>query len=146
MGLTPLCGLIKKIFSKNLLVVGDAASQASPLFGEGIRYALHFGKLAGNIAYQAIKANNISESYLSIYQKKCEEMVKQQFKMITTEEVESDEFWDKFIVLLNFLKKKNKMRILFRLLRNEVTRDELVKIVSPSKKLLGKRVPFHLYY
>jgi flavin-dependent dehydrogenase len=52
-----VCG---KIYSNGLMAVGDLASQASMLVGEGIRYAMDFGKRAAETAFDAIKCNDLS--------------------------------------------------------------------------------------
>lgn len=54
-GLIPNDGLSRKTVFNNLILVGDVAGQANPLVLEGIRYAIKFGKVAGNVAADAIK-------------------------------------------------------------------------------------------
>jgi digeranylgeranylglycerophospholipid reductase len=47
-------------YAAGLIVVGDAASQAAPLLGEGIRQAIEAGQRAGAAAAGAIEAGNTS--------------------------------------------------------------------------------------
>jgi digeranylgeranylglycerophospholipid reductase len=44
-----------------LIVAGDAAAQASALVGEGIRYAMHAGRLAGDAVIAAQTTNDLSD-------------------------------------------------------------------------------------
>jgi len=57
-----------RIFGPSCLVVGDAAGMVDPLAGCGIESAVHAGKLAGNIAVEALQRENFSEEFLSRYQ------------------------------------------------------------------------------
>ena len=54
-GLIPNDGLSRKTVYNNLILVGDTAGQANPLVLEGIRYAIKFGRVAGEVAAKAIK-------------------------------------------------------------------------------------------
>jgi len=64
----PLGGPIPKTYSNGLLIVGDAASQVKPTTGGGIVFGLLCSKMAGEVAYQAVKNHNYSENFLSQYQ------------------------------------------------------------------------------
>jgi len=55
-GLIPNDGLSRKTVFNNLILVGDVAGQANPLVLEGIRYAIRFGRVAGDVAADAIKS------------------------------------------------------------------------------------------
>ena len=50
-----------------LVVAGDAAGQASPLVGEGIRYAMHAGRLAGRAVAAALRGNRFDAAALADY-------------------------------------------------------------------------------
>ena len=54
-GLIPNDGLLRNTVFNNLMLVGDSAGQANPLVLEGIRYAIKFGRFAGDTAANAIK-------------------------------------------------------------------------------------------
>ena len=51
----------------NLFLVGDAAGQCVPLTAEGIRFALHFGDLAGTLARQALADERTLDDALATY-------------------------------------------------------------------------------
>ena len=57
-GLIPNEGLTHDTISDNLILVGDAAGHANPLVLEGIRYAIEFGRLSGQVGGEAVLQNN----------------------------------------------------------------------------------------
>ena len=71
----PLGGPIPKTYSKGLLVVGDAASQVKPTTGGGVIVGLSCSKIAGEVAYEAVKKNDFSEAILSRYQSRWKGLV-----------------------------------------------------------------------
>ena len=62
----------------NLILVGDSAGQANPLVLEGIRYAIKFGRIAGQVSSKAIQAKEggggITDEGALYLMKKCGEM------------------------------------------------------------------------
>jgi digeranylgeranylglycerophospholipid reductase len=52
-----------------ILGVGDAIGQASSLLGEGIRWAIHAGKMAGEIAAGAIEKGDVSRAGLAEFER-----------------------------------------------------------------------------
>ena len=71
----PLGGPIPKTYSNGLLVVGDAASQVKPTTGGGVILGLLCSKIAGEVAYEAIKSNDFFEAFLSQYQSRWRELI-----------------------------------------------------------------------
>ena len=67
-GLIPNDGLSRKTVHNNLILVGDSAGQANPLVLEGIRYAIKFGRVAGIVAVDAIKAKSTTAADLQPYE------------------------------------------------------------------------------
>jgi digeranylgeranylglycerophospholipid reductase len=64
----PVSGPVDKTFADGLLVVGDAAGQVDPLTGGGIRITAVCGRIAGEIAAEAVKTGNASEKFLKRYE------------------------------------------------------------------------------
>jgi digeranylgeranylglycerophospholipid reductase len=56
-------------------VVGDAASQVKPTTGGGVIFGLTCAKEAGEVAYEAVNAQNFSEAFLSRYQHRWKRLV-----------------------------------------------------------------------
>ncbi len=71
----PLGGPVPKTYSNGLLVVGDAASQVKPTTGGGVIVGLFCSKIAGDVAYEAVKNSDFSETFLSRYQSRWNELV-----------------------------------------------------------------------
>ena len=67
-GLIPSEGLADRFVGNGIMAVGDAAGQASALVGEGIRWAIKAGRMAGEVAAEAIDGGNVSEEALLKYQ------------------------------------------------------------------------------
>lgn len=71
----PLGGAIPKTYWNGLLVVGDVASQVKPTTGGGIVFGLLCSKIAGEVAYDALKSNDFSAGFLSRYQSRWRELI-----------------------------------------------------------------------
>jgi digeranylgeranylglycerophospholipid reductase len=71
----PLAGPIPKTFSDGFLVVGDAASQVKPTTGGGIIFGLTCARVAGEVAYEAVKMQDFSEAFLSRYQSQWRKLI-----------------------------------------------------------------------
>jgi digeranylgeranylglycerophospholipid reductase len=68
-GLIPSECFAERFAGNGILGVGDAAGQASSLLGEGIRWAIHAGKMAGEVAAAAIEKNDVSRAALSGFER-----------------------------------------------------------------------------
>lgn len=63
----------KHIVGNNIIVVGDAAGQGSPVTGEGLRTGLYYGKIASRVIVKAIKEKDYTENALNGYSDLCRE-------------------------------------------------------------------------
>jgi digeranylgeranylglycerophospholipid reductase len=68
-GLIPSECFAQQFAGNGILGVGDAAGQASSLLGEGIRWAIHAGKMAGEAAATAIEKNDVSRAALGAFER-----------------------------------------------------------------------------
>jgi len=68
-GAIPLNSHIKRTYTDNVLVVGDAASQTKPTTGGGVILGGIASRYAGEVAASSIFADNQSAQYLSRYEK-----------------------------------------------------------------------------
>ncbi|UCC59019.1 MAG: NAD(P)/FAD-dependent oxidoreductase [Candidatus Bathyarchaeum sp.] len=71
----PLRGPLPKTYSNGFLVVGDAASQVKPTTGGGVIFGLTCSRVAGEVAYEAVKNRDFSETFLSRYQSRWKRLV-----------------------------------------------------------------------
>ena len=67
-GLIPNDGLARDTVHDGLMLVGDSAGQANPLVLEGIRYAIRFGRLAGETAASAVMSGRTAKGDLRPYE------------------------------------------------------------------------------
>ena len=63
----PVGGLMKSMVSDNLIIAGDAAHQVNPIHGGGMAEAWVGGRLAGEVAAEAKRTGDYSETFLSRY-------------------------------------------------------------------------------
>jgi len=66
----PVSASAKTFVGDGLMVVGDAAHQVNPIHGGGIALALNAGKLAGEVAAEAIRAGDFSRNRLLEYERR----------------------------------------------------------------------------
>ncbi len=64
-GQIPLQGPLDQTCGNGIISVGAAAGQINPLTGNGLRYALACGEIAGRAAVEAVTEGEVSESRLS---------------------------------------------------------------------------------
>ena len=69
-GLVPLARPGLPLVADGLVRVGDAAGQTSAIAGEGIRFAMHAGRLAGEAIVPALRAGDASASALAAYERR----------------------------------------------------------------------------
>ena len=67
-GLIPSEHFARSFAGHGILGVGDAAGHASSLLGEGIRWAIHAGRMAGEIAADALDRNDVSRDSLARFE------------------------------------------------------------------------------
>ena len=107
-GLIPNDGLSRKTVFNNLILVGDTAGQANPLVLEGIRYAIKFGRVAGDVSAKAIKTGKTSEKELQPYEdnwkKEIESKINSAGKVQDRWIGLTDEEWDKELDIISELK------------------------------------------
>ena len=68
-GLFPSEGVVERFVSDGLLATGDSAGHGSTLVGEGIRFAIYSGQMAGAVAGEAVHAGDTSAAYLARYER-----------------------------------------------------------------------------
>ena len=106
-GLIPNDGVSRKTVYDNLILVGDSAGQANPLVLEGIRYAIRFGEVAGQVAANAIKNGDTTEMSLSPYEKEWKRAIES--KINSAGKVQNrwvgltDDEWDKELSIIEEL-------------------------------------------
>jgi geranylgeranyl reductase family protein len=70
----PLGGPVLKVCSNGFLAVGDVASQVKPTTGGGVIFGMSCARVAAEVVGEALRRNDFSSEFLSLYQKRCEEI------------------------------------------------------------------------
>lgn len=102
-GFIPNEGVRQNSVADGLIMVGDSAGQSNPLVLEGIRYAIEFGRLAGDVGTRSLSHKSNRESlldYEKIWKAKVESKIQSALKVQTRWLRLSDEEWDKEIEIL----------------------------------------------
>lgn len=68
-GAVPVSAPIERTIGDGILLVGDAARQVNPMTGGGIANSCIAGKIAGEVAAEAVEARDFSEGFLKKYEK-----------------------------------------------------------------------------
>jgi digeranylgeranylglycerophospholipid reductase len=68
-GLFPSEGVVPRFVGEGLIATGDAAGHGSTLVGEGIRFAIYSGQMAGAVAGEAVAAHDASAAFLGRYER-----------------------------------------------------------------------------
>lgn len=69
-GLIPSERFAERFAGDGILGVGDAAGHASSLLGEGIRWAIYAGRMAGEVAADALERGDVSRAALREFEKR----------------------------------------------------------------------------
>jgi digeranylgeranylglycerophospholipid reductase len=102
-GFIPNEGVRRNSVADGLLMAGDSAGQSNPLVLEGIRYAIEFGRLAGEVGAGSLSRNATRESlldYEKTWKAKVESKIQSALKVQTRWLGLADEEWDKEIEIL----------------------------------------------
>jgi digeranylgeranylglycerophospholipid reductase len=68
-GLFPSEGVAPRFASAGLIATGDSAGHGSTLVGEGIRFAIYSGRMAGTVAADAVRTSDTSAEALGRYER-----------------------------------------------------------------------------
>ncbi len=68
-GLIPSERYAQKFAGNGILGIGDAVGNASSLLGEGIRWAIHAGRMAGEVAARALNQDDVSRARLEPFER-----------------------------------------------------------------------------
>ncbi len=102
-GFIPNEGVRSSTVADGFILVGDSAGQANPLVLEGIRYAIEFGRLAGEIGSKALQYGATKQSlqeYERIWRSRVQNKITAALKVQSRWLGLTDEEWDKEIEII----------------------------------------------
>jgi digeranylgeranylglycerophospholipid reductase len=77
-----LGGPITKAYANGFLAVGDVASQVKPTTGGGVVFGLTCAGIGAEVTAEALRRNDVSSNFLSLYQKRCGETLGLDFSVM----------------------------------------------------------------
>jgi digeranylgeranylglycerophospholipid reductase len=138
-GVIPNEGLRKSTVFDGLILVGDSAGQANPLLLEGIRYAIEFGRLAGEIGAMSLSENSVKASlieYERIWRSKIESKINSAVKVQSRWIGLSDEAWNKEIEILRDMS----IEEFLDFIKAEFTTSKMVKLALNHPRLAARQL------
>jgi len=139
-GLIPNEGLTHNTIDDNLILVGDAAGQANPLVLEGIRYAIEFGRVAGQVGAEAIMKNDTTKNSLKPYEEQWKKSIGSKIKAAVTVQSRwlnlTDEEWDKEIGIIEELSAEEFLDFV----KADFTIGNIVKLATHHPKLAVRQL------
>lgn len=128
----------------NLLIVGDAGGLISTLLGEGIRFAIDIGRLAGEVAGEAALKQRHDARFLKKYEKRWKKKYKRIFQIgsfINNRLAKyTDEMWDNKIRALASVNAS----LVPSLLKADFSFKLLIQMARGNPRLLSKSLYFSL--
>lgn len=147
-GVVPSEGPRNLTVADRVLFVGDSAGHLNPLLLEGIRFAIKFGRIAGEVAKHAVDKAGAPKVELDKYGKRWKKEIWSDFQVGLNVQKTwlklSDEQWDKEISILDSLSAEEVLQLLQsqfqtrRLMRQVASHPELLKSQSFSVILQAK--------
>ena len=72
-GITPVSGMIDRVVSDGLMLIGDAAGQIIPCTGAGVHAGVVAGRIAGEVAAKAVEEGDVTAGRLAEYELRFDE-------------------------------------------------------------------------
>lgn len=138
-GYIPNQGARESAVFEGLILVGDSAGQSNPLVLEGIRHAIEFGRLAGQVASASLPSHS-SKNSLMDYEKewkkrlcsKIESALRVQSRWIGF----SDDQWDHEIDILKHMS----MDEFLDFITSEFSKKKMIKLAMNHPKLVARQL------
>jgi len=147
-GVIPAEGLRAHLVADGIITAGDAGGQSSALVGEGIRFALWAGRLAGGVAADALTQGDVSAAALHVYERRWGRQWARKLryayvinKLMTTF---TDEDWDDGIQLVAECSPSDYVRLIRTDLTAAVALGAVVRrpqVLRPVARLARRRWP-----
>ncbi|HPT73121.1 MAG TPA: NAD(P)/FAD-dependent oxidoreductase [Candidatus Cloacimonadota bacterium] len=104
LGSVPNSGVIRQTYADHFISVGDSAGHVSGIAGEGIRYAIDIGRMAGKVAADAVLESKTNAAFLKQYEALWKKKYEKNFRIshIINQKIRqyTDEEWETRIKML----------------------------------------------
>ena len=138
-GLIPNEGCVRTTTHDGLLLVGDSAGQSNPLILEGIRFAIEFGRLAGEVGANSLSSGASKESlinYETTWRKMIESRVNSAQKVQSRWLALTDEQWDKEIKILKSISEDEFLDFI----RADFTTSKMLRLSLHHPQLMARKL------
>jgi digeranylgeranylglycerophospholipid reductase len=138
-GIIPNEGCVRSTVYDGLLLVGDCAGQSNPLILEGIRFAIDFGRLAGEVAAKSLSSEATKESlksYENIWRNEIESRIGSALKVQSRWLALTNEQWDKEIDILKNLSEDEFLDFI----KADFTTSKMLKLSIHHPQVLARRL------
>lgn len=138
-GFIPNEGVREDSIADGLIMVGDSAGQSNPLVLEGIRYAIEFGRLAGDVGARSLAHNSNRDSlleYEKTWKTKVESKIQSALKVQTRWLGLTDEQWDKEIEILRDMTVDEFLDFI----KADFTAGKMMKLALHHPKLVARQL------
>jgi digeranylgeranylglycerophospholipid reductase len=138
-GFIPNEGVRQSSVADGLMLVGDSAGQSNPLVLEGIRYAIEFGRLAGEVGAKSLSLGASKESlmdYERTWKAKIESKIQSALKVQTRWLGLTDKEWDTEIEILRDLTVDEFLDFI----KADFTAGKMMKLALHHPKLAARRL------
>jgi digeranylgeranylglycerophospholipid reductase len=138
-GLIPNEGCIRTTTHDGLLLVGDSAGQSNPLILEGIRFAIEFGRLAGEVGANSLSSGASKESlinYETTWRKMIESRVNSAQRVQSRWLALTDEQWDKEIKILKSISEDEFLDFI----RADFTTSKMLRLSLHHPQLMARKL------
>lgn len=138
-GFIPNEGVRQNSVADGLMMVGDSAGQSNPLVLEGIRYAIEFGRLAGDVGARSLAKNSTRESlmeYEKVWRAKVESKIQSALKVQTRWLGLTDEQWDREIEILRDMTVDEFLDFI----KADFTASKMMKLALHHPKLVARQL------
>jgi digeranylgeranylglycerophospholipid reductase len=138
-GLIPNEGCVRTTTHDGLLLVGDSAGQSNPLILEGIRFAIEFGRLAGEVGANSLSSGASKESlinYETTWRKMIESRVNSAQKVQSRWLALTDEQWDKEIKILKSISEDEFLDFI----RADFTAGKMLRLSLHHPQLMARKL------
>jgi len=138
-GIIPNEGCIRTTVHDGLILVGDCAGQSNPLILEGIRFAIDFGRLAGEIAAKSLSSGATKESlksYENIWRNEIESRIGSALKVQSRWLALSNEQWEKEIDILKNISEDEFLDFI----KADFTTSKMLKLSIHHPQVLARRL------
>lgn len=138
-GFIPNEGVRTNTVTDGFILVGDSAGQANPLVLEGIRYAIEFGRLAGEIGYKALQYGATKESlkeYDEIWRAKVQNKIVAALKVQSRWLGLTDDQWDKEIEIIRDMSTEE----FIDFIRADFSMSKMIKLALHHPKIAARQL------